>query len=110
MRAFEVLSIWVGRWPEHTSGEWLRDFALPHAFENIVEVGTNALFVFLLGGDIGSHALWISFVAYCVGVEAALVVGYLLKKGRLPSPAKFVKLSLKAILNLPLIMWALPLG
>ena len=49
--------------------------------QNIVEVGTNALFVSLLGGDIGSHALWVSFVAYCAGTEVEVLGGYLVKKG-----------------------------
>ena len=110
-RAFQELSFWVMRFPEEgMSREWLRSYALPRAIENLVEVGTNAVFVVFLGGAIGSHALWIGVVAYCVGADAAFVVGYLLKKGRLPTPAKFVKLSLKAILMGPVIMTVLPVG
>ena len=56
--------------------------------EKLGEVGTNAVFVFLLGGDIGSHALWIGFVAFSVGIETGFVLSYMLKKGRLPRPAK----------------------
>ena len=88
LRAFGELAQWVMIWPEEMSCEWLRGHALPHTIQNLVEVGTNVFFVVLLGsGSIGSHALWISLVAFCVGVSVeAVLVSYVLKKEDFQGP------------------------
>ena len=105
-RGFFELIIWTARWPERMNREWLRYFALPHAVGTLAEVATHAVVVGKTGGEIGSHAIWMSFVAYYVYHVVMWPLCERDEEGNLPKPGAFLLESLMY----PFIMWLVPLG
>ena len=98
--------VWVIRTPDEVNREYLRYFALPHVVGILAEIGTNALFAHFIGDDIGSHAIWISSLAYYVYHLVAWPFEERHEEGRLPNLGKFILVHL----IFPLVLLTLPLG
>ena len=105
-RGLQETAIWIARSPEEVNGEWLRYYALMHVVGVLAEIGTNALFARFIGGDIGSHAIWISTLAYYVYHLVAWPFMKRDEEGQLPKLGPYV---LKNLL-FPLLLWTVPLG
>ena len=105
-RGFQEASFYVMRTPDELNHEWLRYYALMHVTGTLAEIGTNALFAHFIGGDIGSHAIWISTVSFYVYHLVQWPFEKRDEEGRLPPLGKYVL----QMLVFPLVMWTLFVG